>query len=78
MIIASGEKSSHIIAQGWAKTFFQKHIPKRDAFILDVGCGQGEFLRQLESAGYTRLRGIEVNTYPGLKNFTVTYKDISH
>jgi 2-polyprenyl-3-methyl-5-hydroxy-6-metoxy-1,4-benzoquinol methylase len=78
MIITSGEKSSYIVVRGWAQAFFQKHIPARDAAILDVGCGQGEFLQQLESAGYTHLSGIEANTYPGIKKFAVTYKDISY
>lgn len=78
MIILSGEKPSGIILHGWAKEFFQAHIPDKDANILDVGAGQGEFLRQLKSAGYTQLAGVDANAYQGAEGFLITYKDISH
>ena len=32
---------------------------RRDASILDVGCGRGALLRKLAAAGFTRLRGVD-------------------
>jgi 2-polyprenyl-3-methyl-5-hydroxy-6-metoxy-1,4-benzoquinol methylase len=33
----------------------------KDAKILDIGCGFGQFLGELKSQGYTNLKGIDIN-----------------
>lgn len=45
---------------------FRKHFgpllpAHKDARILDIGCGYGEFLYFLQSQGYSNLRGIDLN-----------------
>lgn len=41
---------------------FLRHLPTRkDAVILDLGCGYGEFLYFLQREGYTETRGIDLN-----------------
>ncbi|GEM_PF-5015147 len=40
---------------------FEKRIPKEKMKILDVGCGNGHFLRQLKERGYNVV-GIDKNT----------------
>lgn len=38
------------------------HLPQdKDAYILDVGCGNGLFLRFLKSLGYTNIFGIDLS-----------------
>lgn len=44
----------------------EKYLPlfkgrKRDASILDLGCGQGFMLRYLQSAGFTNLTGVDIS-----------------
>lgn len=40
-------------------TWLKACKPRRDARILDVGCGRGDRLRELALAGFTRLQGID-------------------
>jgi SAM-dependent methyltransferase len=44
------------------RKFFHPLLPaKKDAPILDVGCGYGEFLYFLQSNGYSNAHGIDLN-----------------
>lgn len=50
---------------GRAPVFRRLFVPllptRKDAAILDLGCGYGEFLYFLQSEGYTETRGIDLN-----------------
>ena len=48
-------------ARVWRRHFGDLIPPKRDAAILDVGCGEGGFLWWLDRLGYTNSRGIEIS-----------------
>ncbi len=39
--------------------FFLRHVPRRGAAILDVGCGTGEAMTHLTRRGYQNLAGID-------------------
>ena len=41
-----------------ARAYFSS-ILSSDANVLDVGCGEGDFLKQLKQDGFTNLRGVE-------------------
>lgn len=36
-------------------------LPRHEDKILEVGCGDGAFLRRLEKQGFTNIRGLEIN-----------------
>ncbi|NDC29467.1 MAG: class I SAM-dependent methyltransferase, partial [Bacteroidetes bacterium] len=42
---------------------YLKHVlpSKRNAKVLDIGCGFGQFLGELKQLGYTSLKGIDIN-----------------
>jgi len=40
---------------------FYEYTPHMDSAILDMGCGHGKTLRQLEHNGYRKLYGVDVN-----------------
>lgn len=42
----------------------------QDPAVLDFGCGQGGFLRELAAAGCTRLAGFDFVLYPELASFS--------
>lgn len=44
-----------------ALALLERHLPSRDASILDVGCAKGGFLRTLEQHGYCNLRGVDLS-----------------
>lgn len=44
------------------RKFFHPMLPvQKDAPILDIGCGYGEFLYYLQRTGYTNTQGIDLN-----------------
>lgn len=41
---------------------FRRHLPDRkDAAILDIGCGFGDFLEYVQAEGYANLAGVELD-----------------
>lgn len=44
----------------YERTFF-RHITDRDAAILDVGCGSGEFIGLLRRRGFSNVHGVEID-----------------
>ena len=41
---------------------WQEHLPKdKNAHILDIGCGEGYFLRMLKQSGYGTLSGVDLD-----------------
>lgn len=41
---------------------YRRHLPAdKQAPLLDIGCGSGEFLAYLEQLGYHNLRGVDIN-----------------
>ena len=45
--------------RAWEKLYAAILSAPRDAAILDIGCGDGDFLSWLKSVGFTNLRGID-------------------
>lgn len=37
----------------------EQEVPSRDAHVIEIGCGRGEFLRVLRDAGYKNLHGFD-------------------
>jgi 2-polyprenyl-3-methyl-5-hydroxy-6-metoxy-1,4-benzoquinol methylase len=58
----SKDGSSLIINTGRARQVVSLYARKGDA-ILDVGCGKGEFLKQLHDDGFTNLHGLDFDPY---------------
>ncbi|MEI8174252.1 MAG: class I SAM-dependent methyltransferase [Deltaproteobacteria bacterium] len=50
-----------LIAKGYGEWYYDCLPRNKDAPILDVGCGSGEFLHFLQSSGYTRMEGIDLS-----------------
>lgn len=50
-----------LIAKGYGEWYYDCLPGDKDAPILDVGCGSGEFLYFLQSPGYTRMEGIDLS-----------------
>lgn len=50
------------IARGYGEYYYDCLPGNKDASILDVGCGAGQFLRFLELQGYTHTEGIELSS----------------
>jgi 2-polyprenyl-3-methyl-5-hydroxy-6-metoxy-1,4-benzoquinol methylase len=43
-------------------SWIQRYIPpRRDALVVDLGCGQGHMIQCLKEHGYTRVRGIDTS-----------------
>jgi SAM-dependent methyltransferase len=51
----------HRIRYSFYERVFFQHITDRNARILDVGCGSGEFVRLLIQRGYKNLYGVEID-----------------
>jgi len=70
---------STIVKDGFAFNLIDKLRIKRDAFIVDMGCGSGEFLQQLKEAGFTNLSGADANDSENFDKDIVFKKvDICH
>ena len=55
------EKAFKSVAKSYA-AWYKKFLPlNKDARILDVGCGMGQFLYFLKSQGYTNFFGIDIS-----------------
>ncbi|MFA4909860.1 MAG: class I SAM-dependent methyltransferase [Desulfobacteria bacterium] len=50
-----------LTARGYGEWYYDCLPSDKDAPILDVGCGSGEFLYFLQSSGYTRIEGIDLS-----------------
>jgi cyclopropane fatty-acyl-phospholipid synthase-like methyltransferase len=49
------------IARGYGEYYYDCLPDDRDAPVLDVGCGSGQFLRFLEMKGYRRAEGLDLS-----------------
>lgn len=49
------------VARGYGAVYYDALPDEKDAPILDLGCGMGEFLAFLESRGYTAAEGAELS-----------------
>jgi ubiquinone/menaquinone biosynthesis C-methylase UbiE len=49
------------LIQRSVEQFFNKMELKKDAKILDIGCGQGTFMREMEDRGYKEVVGITMS-----------------
>lgn len=55
---------SWTLRRGGAKEIIRKYvIPSSDLEVLDCGTGNGSFLRQLHSMGFTKLNGLDIDNY---------------
>src|SRR4051812_43231134 len=44
------------------KYYYGRHLPKdKNAMILDIGCGDGNFVYWMQQAGYTNAHGIDLS-----------------
>lgn len=51
-----------VAANRFYEADYKKFLPKsKDAVILDIGCGTGDFLRYLKSKGYLNASGVDVS-----------------
>jgi 2-polyprenyl-3-methyl-5-hydroxy-6-metoxy-1,4-benzoquinol methylase len=54
------KKKSHLSKHLFSKEIIKRHFPKdKEAIILDLGCGQGLFLKVLEQKGYLSCLGVD-------------------
>lgn len=51
----------HCIRYSFYERTFFRHITNRDAAILDVGCGSGEFIGLLLQRGFSNVHGVEID-----------------
>jgi len=63
-------ETSKILAKGNALKLFQSYIKNSDSHILDIGSGNGFFLKSLREVGYKNCKGIEVQDYKTSDTFT--------
>jgi len=75
-VYPSGEISSGIVDSGRALKLFLSGVKDQGAKIVDVGCGNGTFLAQLNESGYTNVFGVEAVQYPVLKKFQIKFIDV--
>jgi SAM-dependent methyltransferase len=60
-VVHSRNRLIHRIRYGVYERAFFGHVAGKDARILDVGCGSGEFISLLRQRGYTNLQGVEID-----------------
>lgn len=73
-----GDEKEFLQYQNYFQKNYTSYLPqKKDAQIIDVGCGMGHFLKFLKSAGYSNTQGIDFDPdniqyckQIGLKNVT--------
>lgn len=56
-----GDKNFESIALGYEESYGQCLPEKKEAFILDFGCGMGHCLYYLKQKGYINVMGLEVS-----------------
>lgn len=54
---------SDIISSGMSAKLIEKYAPDKALKILDLGCGNGQFLRILSGKGYRNISGIDLESY---------------
>jgi Methylase involved in ubiquinone/menaquinone biosynthesis len=57
----SSNRIIHRIRYSFYERAFFRYITDKNARILDVGCGAGEFIRLLQQRGYKSLHGVEID-----------------
>lgn len=58
--IREGEESFYLQERYFVRNYLPHLPPRRDARIVDLGCGLGHFLFFLKRAGYTNILGVDV------------------
>ena len=56
-----GNLESDPAARGYGAWYHDSLPEERDAPILDVGCGTGEFLAFLQASGYSQIEGLDIS-----------------
>jgi ubiquinone/menaquinone biosynthesis C-methylase UbiE len=57
----SSNRFIHRIRYSFYERVFFRHITDKNARILDVGCGSGEFISLLQQRGFKNLYGVDVD-----------------
>ncbi len=76
-ILPTGAIPSGIVRSGRAAELFIRYVPDADVQVVDVGCGNGAFIRQLCEHGYASVSGVEAVRYPASGDLPVVTADVS-